>query len=123
MKALKINSAAILVSIAALAAIVFSGCSNNDKGTNPGGGGNYSHLVTINNFAFSPTPITVSAGDTVTWRNDQNVGHTVTSDQGSELGSPTIGQGQIYQHVFADTGSYAYHCTPHPTMHGTVIVH
>lgn len=104
------------------------GCGKSyDSGTNPGGGYNPpgnspSNLVVINNFAFSPQSATISAGDTVTWRNDQNVGHTVTSNSGGELNSPVLGQGQTYVHVFNSVGTYAYHCTPHPTMTGSVIV-
>ena len=114
-----------MVSVAAFGLLLLAGCSKKDYGNNPGGGGNnnnYPHLVTINNFAFSPGTMTVSVGDTVTWRNDQNVGHTVTSDQGGELSSAIIGQGQIYRHVFTATGTYAYHCTPHSGMHGTINV-
>lgn len=108
--------------------LIASACGkDSDYGSNPGGGNNPpgnppSNLVTISNFAFSPQSFAVSAGDTVTWRNDQNIGHTVTSDSGSELNSPLIGQGQTYVHVFNSAGTFPYHCTPHPNMTGSVVV-
>lgn len=96
-------------------------CSS--KSTNsPSPGPQPSHLVVINNFAFAPAVDTVSVGDTVTWRNDQDVAHTVTSDTGSVLQSPQLSQGQTYQHTFATAGVYAYHCSIHTTMHGVIIV-
>jgi plastocyanin len=104
---------------------IIQGCGSSNKSTNPNppGGGNPTHLVTIQNFAFSPATMTVSPGDTVTWRNSDSAPHTVTSDTGSELSSPTIGQGQTYQHVFANAGSFSYHCSIHSTMpHASVTV-
>lgn len=117
---------ATLVTLAGLSMI--SGCSSNSNPTNSTGGGgggqNSSHFknVAISNFAFSPSTVTVAAGDTVLWTNNDNVTHTVTSDTGSELGSSQLGQGQTYRHVFASAGTFAYHCTIHPSMHGSVTV-
>lgn len=111
-----------------LLSFLVTGCGkSNDYGSNPGGGtpppGNTpSHLVTMANFTFSPSSMTVAVGDTVTWRNDDNVGHTVTSDTGTELNSPLLGNGQSYQHVFGTAGTFPYHCSVHTTMTGTIIV-
>ena len=44
----------------------------------------------------------VSAGDTVTWRNDQNVNNMVTSDTENEPDGAVLSQGQTCQHVFAE---------------------
>jgi len=107
--------------------LLTAGCGKNgygsSKGTNPPPPGNTPpNTVVIANFAFSPASLTVSVGDTVTWRNDDNVGHTVTSDSGSELGSALLSHGQTYQHVFTTTGTYPYHCNVHTTMRGTITV-
>jgi plastocyanin len=75
----------------------------------------------IQNFAFSPNPITIALGSTVTWTNLDGVAHTVTADDGS-WGSSTLGQGGTYSHVFTSPGSYTYHCAIHPYMTGTVVV-
>ncbi len=78
--------------------------------------------VVITNSTFSPASVTVKVGTTVTWRNDDGIGHTVTSDSGTELESPLLSQGATYSHTFNTVGTFPYHCTPHPFMTGTVIV-
>ncbi|HET7630262.1 MAG TPA: cupredoxin family copper-binding protein [Candidatus Saccharimonadales bacterium] len=80
--------------------------------------------VSIEQYAFSPGAITVKAGTTVTWTNLDSVNHTVTSDDNSSIqfDSGDIDKGQTYQFTFEQPGTYHYHCTPHPFMHGTVVV-
>lgn len=79
--------------------------------------------VTIQNFAFGPSDITVQVGDTVTWTNADLVGHTVTSDgTDTTLDSPLLSQGKSFSFTFDEVGEFAYHCTPHPNMTGTVTV-
>jgi plastocyanin len=73
-------------------------------------------------YHFTPSTITVAAGDSVTWKNMSDATHTVTSDTGSELGSSRIGAGKTYSHTFAAAGTFAYHCTIHDYMKGKVIV-
>ena len=77
--------------------------------------------ATIQNLAFSPNPLTVAQGTTVTWTNLDGVAHTVTADDGS-WGSGTLGQGATYSQVFTSPGTYTYHCAIHPFMKGTVVV-
>lgn len=79
--------------------------------------------VSIQNFAFSPSVITVKAGTTVTWTNQDEVHHSVTVDSGSDgPNSQLFGKGESYSYTFTKAGTYKYHCMPHPYMHGTVIV-
>lgn len=78
--------------------------------------------VTIQNFAFSPKTVTVKKGTKVTWTNQDVASHTVTSDTGSELNSELLGKGESFSHVFETSGTFAYHCTPHPNMQATVVV-
>lgn len=78
--------------------------------------------VTIQNFAFSPSTITVKKGTNVTWTNNDEVAHTVTTDTGTELDSQLLAKGKSFSHVFDTEGSFAYHCTPHPNMKATVVV-
>ncbi|MFH1209451.1 MAG: cupredoxin family copper-binding protein [archaeon] len=78
--------------------------------------------IEVRGFAFSPPTLTIHRGDTVTWTNYDSVGHTITSDSGNELNSMTFSDGQTYSHTFNTVGTYAYHCTPHPNMKGTIIV-
>ncbi len=78
--------------------------------------------IIIENFAFTPETIIIQSGDTITWRNDDSVSHTVTSDEGSELDSGFLSSGDTYVHTFNTPGTYTYHCTPHPSMTATIIV-
>src|ERR1035437_7853093 len=50
--------------------------------------------VDIRNFAFSPSTLEVKVGTKVTWTNNDTAPHTVTSDAGSLLQSPTLSSGQ-----------------------------
>lgn len=78
--------------------------------------------VSIQNFEYTPSSITIDSGDTVTWTNLDDARHTVTSDTGNELDSDLLSNGETYEHTFTEAGTFAYHCTPHPYMKGTVIV-
>jgi LPXTG-motif cell wall-anchored protein len=75
--------------------------------------------VTIGDFRFGPGSVTVDVGDTVTWTNRGKTEHTATGD-GFDTG--TLAQGQSGSHTFGSAGSFAYICTPHPFMEGTVRV-
>jgi amicyanin len=79
--------------------------------------------VTIAGFAFSPQVVTVKVGTTVTWTNQDGEPHTVTAATGS--GGPSsapLQQGDTYRYTFATAGRFAYLCTIHPFMTGTVVV-
>ena len=78
--------------------------------------------VNIKNFDFAPLTLTIKTGDSVTWTNNDNVAHTVTSDQGKELDSSLLTTKETYTHKFVTSGTYNYHCAPHPAMKGTIIV-
>jgi plastocyanin len=77
---------------------------------------------TIDNFAFSPDSLSVSVGDTVTWTNKQaGTPHTVTADDGS-FDSGNLATDATFSQTFDAAGTFAYHCTIHPSMTGTVTV-
>jgi len=73
---------------------------------------------------YSPATITVVVGvnNTVVWRNDDTIFHTVTSTDGS-FNSGTIFAGQTWSHTFTQAGTFTYYfCQYHPWMKGKVIV-
>src|SRR6185437_6234801 len=76
--------------------------------------------VTIQNFAFSPASLTVKVGDKVTWTNQDSVGHSATSDN-SDFDTGVLQQEQSGSVTFRKAGTYTYHCSVHPNMHGTII--
>lgn len=87
----------------------------------PAPGGNGQSNVTIMDFSFNPGSITVAAGQTVVWMNNGPSMHTTTSDApGWDSGA--INPGQTFSHAFTTAGTFTYHCSIHPTMHGTVVV-
>jgi plastocyanin len=76
---------------------------------------------TIADFSFSPKTITITAGDTVTWHNTGPTGHSATSDTGV-FNTGVLQAGSDGSHTFDTPGTYAFHCSPHPYMKGTVRV-
>ncbi|HEX3834503.1 MAG TPA: cupredoxin family copper-binding protein [Solirubrobacteraceae bacterium] len=77
--------------------------------------------VTIADFHFTPPTTTVHLGDTITWANDGPSSHTATAKDGS-FNTGTLSKGQSASHTFTRPGTYAYVCTIHPFMHGTITV-
>jgi plastocyanin len=78
--------------------------------------------VNIQGFAFSPTPITIHVGDTVTWTNKDNAQHSARF-AGLGTGTPILSQGQSGSLTFAAAGTFNYDCAVHgAAMQGTVIV-
>jgi amicyanin len=73
-------------------------------------------------FAFDPPRLTVAAGTTVTWTNRDTVPHTVAFDDMALADSPPLELDDTFSVTFATPGTYAYHCGPHPSMVGTVVV-
>ncbi|MDS0296676.1 plastocyanin/azurin family copper-binding protein [Halogeometricum sp. S3BR5-2] len=122
-----------------LIATAIAGCSSN---SNPDG----TTRVSMNeDFAFDPKTVTVSAGTTVRWVNDSEVGHTVTaygdripteaayfasggfeSERAArnDVSGGLLATDETYEHTFDITGTYEYVCIPHESsgMTGTVTV-
>jgi plastocyanin len=71
--------------------------------------------------SFSPNPVEVKVGETVTWINDDSGRHTVTSKD-DVFDSGMMGKGQSFSFTFDKAGEYAYFCSPHPGMVGIVVV-
>jgi plastocyanin len=75
----------------------------------------------IENFAYSPDPIEISVGTTVTWTNLDTAPHTV-SQVGGGFESGRMDQGATFSFTFTEPGTYEYFCQFHPNMKGTVVV-
>jgi len=74
-------------------------------------------------LGFSPAKITIVIGvnNTVVWKNEDSDWHTAHSNI-PEFNSGMIAPGASFTHVFERTGTFPYHCDPHPWMTGLVIV-
>ena len=77
--------------------------------------------VTISDFQFAPASVTIDVGDTVTWTNEGPTAHSATADDRS-FDTGIFDAGQSRSHTFDEAGTFAYFCTPHPNMRGTVTV-
>jgi plastocyanin len=81
------------------------------------------NTITIDNFAFTPRVLTVTAGARVTWVNKDDVPHTATSTtKPRTIDSGTLDTDESYSVTFKQPGTYPYFCTVHPHMTGTIIV-
>jgi plastocyanin len=85
----------------------------------------------LTDTAFSPNPIQVSVGTTVTWTNNDSQPHTVTSGSNGQPDdkfnsspnfNPLLNPGQTFSFTFTQAGNYPYFCMLHPNMVGTVSV-
>jgi plastocyanin len=99
-----------------LALVGIRGASASDATAHVSG----ARTVTIEDFAFHPPTITVGAGSRVVFSNTSKVTHTATR-KGS-FASGRIKPGKSVAITFGQKGTFAYHCTIHPFMHGKVIV-
>jgi plastocyanin len=95
-----------------------SGSESSTTASSSAGGG---AQVVMKDIAFDPQTITINAGESVTWMNEDSVSHTVVADNG-EFESGQLGQGETFSFTFASAGTYPYTCTIHPGMKGTIVV-
>ena len=126
-----------------LLALAFAGCGGDDEESSGGGGGGSeapaqtessgggeggrSVKVSMKDIQFQPDAVSVSKGGTVTWTNDESVGHDVTKKGGPgadfKSGDPGGMQGgDTFKQKFDTAGEVSYVCTVHPTMTGSVTV-
>jgi plastocyanin len=77
--------------------------------------------VAIANFTFDPPVLTVAAGTTVTWTNQDDIPHTVTAADGA-FRSEALDTDDSYQERFDRPGTFVYFCSLHPHMTGKVVV-
>jgi amicyanin len=81
------------------------------------------HQVLMSGYAFSPRALTITAGDTVTWTNQDQAPHDVKTTSGpASIHSPMLSKGGSWSHTFTTPGTYGYVCTVHPNMTAQLIV-
>jgi plastocyanin len=78
--------------------------------------------VTISNFQFNPSTLTINIGDSVTWLNQDTTTHTTTSTSPNGPWNGTLAPGASFTQTFSKEGSYTYLCSLHPSMTGSVVV-
>ena len=80
-----------------------------------------SNTINMVNFTFTPGTLTVKAGTTVTWTNNDTTTHRPASDSGL-FDSGDLAPGATFSFTFNIPGTFPYHCTIHTYMTGKVIV-
>ncbi|GAB2722044.1 hypothetical protein GCM10027089_52480 [Nocardia thraciensis] len=112
-----------------------AGCGSDDESTQPSTPATTSAPVTtgapqpttstvsVDNMKFSPSALTIRAGDTVTWKFSDSAPHGVQGIGDAALGinSPILTEGE-WSHTFTSPGTYRYLCPLHPEMRGTITV-
>jgi plastocyanin len=76
--------------------------------------------IMIDNFTFEPAQLAVKVGTTVTWKNRDDIPHTVVS--AGKFRSKTLDTDDSYSFTFTAVGDYTYFCSLHPHMKGTITV-
>ena len=77
--------------------------------------------VMIDNFVYSPVPLTIKVGTTVTWTNHDDIPHTVDSTQG-KFKSAALDTDDKFEFKFTEAGEYPFYCRIHPKMTGKIVV-
>jgi plastocyanin len=76
----------------------------------------------IRDFSFNPATVTAKVGDVVVWTNEGEAPHTATLDDFAACDTGNLSGGDSGGIVFEAAGTYAFHCTIHAQMKGTVEV-
>jgi plastocyanin len=77
--------------------------------------------IVIKDFMFTPNSLTVKAGSTVSWVNQDDEPHSVVSDTGL-FRSGAVDTNENFSFKFDKPGTYHFTCAIHPRMVGTIIV-
>ncbi|MFI5554088.1 cupredoxin family copper-binding protein [Streptomyces sp. NPDC051738] len=81
------------------------------------------YRVAMSGYAFSPATLTIPAGSTVTWTNQDTAPHDVkTTSAPVAIHSPMLNKGGTWSFRFTTPGTYAYYCTVHPNMTARIVV-
>jgi plastocyanin len=78
--------------------------------------------IKIDNFSFGPAAVTVPVGTTVTWTNNDDVPHVVTSDDNKMFKSKALDTDDHFSFTFTKSGTYNYYCAIHPKMVAKIVV-
>lgn len=106
--------------LAACAALSLTACSSDSSASDEP-----AVVIEVKNMAYTPASVTIEKGQTVEWTfDDGGLPHDVVGNGELEgkLKSELLTEG-TFSFTFDDAGTFTYHCTPHPMMVGTVIVH
>jgi plastocyanin len=113
--------------LAVLAVIPLGACMSSNSSSPEPSDDQSASQVTIQGFRYDPNPLTVAAGTTIKWTNQDEILHTATagtpdSPSADLFDGEMDGVGSSFETVIDDPGTYEYFCTRHNSMTATVIV-
>lgn len=79
-------------------------------------------LIHIQNNTFTPQEVSISAGTTVTWINDDDIAHTITSARLKPLFDQKLNPNETFNYTFAQDGIYSYTDKSRPAVNGVIRV-
>jgi plastocyanin len=121
----------LILTLGAVAAAVtpLSGCGGGEShaGSSPKpasapASGGTAAAVKIAGFKFAPARLTAKSGAKITVSNDDSTAHTFTANDGTSFDTGPLDPGSSQTVSVSKPGSYAYHCSIHPFMKGTLSV-
>ena len=104
----------------AVLSLLLVACTSSPSSSTQASSGSGGNTVTLSGLAFSPTSLTVKVGTTVTWKNRDDIPHTVVS--AGKFRSKTLDTDDSFAFTFTTAGDYTYFCSLHPHMKGTIKV-
>ena len=107
--------------------LVAAGCSGGSSASSDDSGATSNSAagesaVSITDLKYGPAEVSVAAGSSVTWTNNEDVPHTVSFDDDAVSDSEELAEGDTFSATFDAAGEYTYVCAIHPDMKGTVTV-
>jgi plastocyanin len=122
----------LILTLLACTALAIAGCGGDDESSSSSDTGSASTpaatsggnavSVSMKDIQFVPKDVTVKAGGTVTWTNEDSVDHDAVAKSGDVPKSELFGKGKTYEATFDTPGKIDYVCTVHPGMEGTITV-
>jgi plastocyanin len=107
-------------------AVALVGCGSSgggaDSSSSSSAAAQGAQAVTIKDFTFKPAKITVPAGTTLKFTNEDSTAHTATSTESGVFESGAIQPGKTGSITLNKAGTFTYYCAFHPFMKGTIVV-
>jgi plastocyanin len=108
----------------AFLALTALACSDSTSSANLCTNSGAAVTVDVKEYAFTPSAVTITVGQSVCWANTGNMTHTVTQGSAGQipLFNGNLPAGQTFVFTINVAGTFGYHCNNHSNMTGTVMV-
>jgi plastocyanin len=110
------------LAVLAIAAVAFGTAACGSSKKKSAGNATTGTVITIKDFAFSPTPLKAKAGATITVKNNDGTTHTFSANDNSFDTGEIAGGASATVTLPAKAGTVAYHCNIHSSMKGSIQV-